>query len=260
VRRKSPRFASPRLIASRLDAEIALPAGEDERFNGYGVIGLPFASGHLLALRRFAATSIGPGYTSLWHRTAQGRWIFYADVEPHLACTRYFGRAVDEVVVTDMRLEWTGPQALLVSVPQARLEWSVELASTPATRALNLAWEWLPGGLWRSRLMLSLIGRIAGRMLDVGSVGLHGQAPNGQSFIANPRVLWAVSSSSAVYAGQDLGPPGPLGQQVRLGDFWIPNRGIFAFGQAYFEPFDESKHARAVSRERQPAALESRSG
>jgi len=249
VRRMPRRFASPRFLASRLDAEIALPTGDRERFNGYGVMGLPFASGHVLALRRFAAASIGPGYTSVWHRTPQGHWPFYADVEPHLACTRYFGRAVDRVRVSDIRLEWIGPQSFIIAIPEAQLEWSVELSSTPATRALNLAGELLPDGLWRNRLVLSLMGRIAGRALDIGSVGLHGQAPNGQSFIANPRILWVVESSSAVYEGEDLGPPGPLGQQTQLGDFWIPNRGVFAFGQAYFEPFDAVKHARATSRE-----------
>ena len=42
--------------------------GQEERFSGYGVMGLPFRSGHVLALRRFPVTSVGPGYTSVWWR------------------------------------------------------------------------------------------------------------------------------------------------------------------------------------------------
>jgi hypothetical protein len=39
-----------------------------ERFAGYGVMGLPFRSGHYLALRHFPASSIGPGFRAVWHR------------------------------------------------------------------------------------------------------------------------------------------------------------------------------------------------
>ena len=35
------------------------PPGSGERFAGYGVMGLPFRSGHVLALRRSPASSIG---------------------------------------------------------------------------------------------------------------------------------------------------------------------------------------------------------
>ncbi|EUA41225.1 hypothetical protein I549_1832 [Mycobacterium avium subsp. avium 2285 (R)] len=56
----------------------ALPAGDDERFVGFGVMGLPFGSGHYLALRQFPATSFSPGYRSVWHRDRDGVWTFYA--------------------------------------------------------------------------------------------------------------------------------------------------------------------------------------
>ena len=56
------------LSALALTAEsVVLPSGGEERFAGYGVMGLPFASGHVLAMRRFPASSIGPGYSSVWH-------------------------------------------------------------------------------------------------------------------------------------------------------------------------------------------------
>jgi hypothetical protein len=53
----------------------ALPAGDGERFADHGVLGLPFASGHVLAMRRCLASSIGPGSTSVWHRHPAGRWV-----------------------------------------------------------------------------------------------------------------------------------------------------------------------------------------
>ena len=55
----------PRELVADLEAAPSLPAGSEERFNGYGVMGLPFASGHVLAMRRFPASSIGPGAGSI---------------------------------------------------------------------------------------------------------------------------------------------------------------------------------------------------
>jgi hypothetical protein len=247
------RNASPRFIASRLDAAVQLPKGQQERFSGYGVLGLPFDTGHVLALRKFASSSVGPGYVSVWHRTPEGSWTFYSDIEPSQACTRYFGSQVDKVLVSHIGVDWTGPQAVNVSVPEVSLEWAMQLSATPVTRALNLAGAAMPDWLWRRTSVLSLMSRMAGWALDVGNVSLHGCAPNGQSFIANPRILWSVASSSAVLRGESLGYPAPLEKQAQLGDFWIPNRGVFAFGQAYFERFDEARHQAATSRTDQVA-------
>ncbi len=72
----------PRKLIQQLEATASLPPGQQERFNGYGVMGLPFKSGHILAMRRFPAASIGPGYISIWHRTPQGDWSFYATAQP----------------------------------------------------------------------------------------------------------------------------------------------------------------------------------
>jgi hypothetical protein len=47
-------------LASEIEWAPELPSGGEERFTGFGVMGIPFASGHVLALRRFAASSIGP--------------------------------------------------------------------------------------------------------------------------------------------------------------------------------------------------------
>ncbi len=73
---------TPRSQIERLESAPQLPDGADERFSGYGVMGLPFRSGHVLALRRFPASSIGPGYTSVWHRDPDGAWTFFATASP----------------------------------------------------------------------------------------------------------------------------------------------------------------------------------
>lgn len=57
---------------------LPLPDGDDERVVGFGVMGLPFTSGHYLAYRDFPETSFSPAYKSVWHRTPAGVWTFYA--------------------------------------------------------------------------------------------------------------------------------------------------------------------------------------
>ena len=66
--------------------------------------------------------------------------------------------------------------------------------------------------------------------------------------MAIPRLVWRVEASAAVVDGEDLGPIGPLSEQARLGGFWIPNRGVFAFGEAAFERLDLSRHSASLTR------------
>jgi hypothetical protein len=81
-----------------MEQEPGLPAGDEERFAGYGIMGLPFMSGHVLAMRRFPASSIGPAYTSIWHRDPAGRWVFWQDQPAELACPRHFSAAIAEAL------------------------------------------------------------------------------------------------------------------------------------------------------------------
>jgi hypothetical protein len=90
-----------------------VPSGSDERFAGYGVMGLPFGSDLILALRRFPASSIGPGYRSVWQRGPDRRWTFLQDIAPGQACSRYFGPAVAEVATATIDIDWVGPRAAL---------------------------------------------------------------------------------------------------------------------------------------------------
>jgi hypothetical protein len=70
---------APRGFAAASIKTPGLQGGTEERFAGYGVMGLPFRSGHYLALRHFPASSIGPGFRAVWHRDPHRRWTFYAD-------------------------------------------------------------------------------------------------------------------------------------------------------------------------------------
>jgi hypothetical protein len=224
----------PGELVKDLEQHAELPPGSEERFFGYGVMGLPFSSGHVLGLRRFPASSIGPGYHSVWHRDPDGRWTFYQDQPPELACTRYFGAEVDDVREGPIRIDWMGPRRFEVRAGDGDLEWMVELASTPVTRLLNGAGSLLPARAWRSGPVLALISRIAGVALGAGRVQLRGHAPNGQRFVANPLTMWVTSRSTATVGGTALGEMGPAPEQAHLRDFAIPQKGIFVIGRAFF--------------------------
>jgi hypothetical protein len=86
---------------------------------------------------------------------------------------------------------------------------------------------------------------------------MHGRAPNGQSFIANPRLIWTISEATAMLGGHDFGPPGPVRPQAWLGDFALPQRGMLAIGAAFFEPFDQKRHLAVPSREESGPVLSS---
>jgi hypothetical protein len=219
---------------ARATESTQLPAGRGERFSGFGVMGLPFSSGHVLAMRRFPASSIGPAYTSVWHRTPSERWTFWQNQPDDQSCPRYFATATNETRRVDIELSWPAEATLRIDIPEVGLEWTSQLTSTPVTRALNAVGRVLPDSAWRSRPLLAAMGPVAGRALGAGKVGMVGMTPNDQSFIANPIRMWMIDESSARLGDEHLGSVGPLGDQTRLGDFWIPQRGVFAIGRVSF--------------------------
>jgi hypothetical protein len=221
-------------LAAQAEDRPELPEGGDERFAGYGIMGLPFASGHVLAMRRFPASSIGPAYTSIWHRDPAGKWAFWQNQPAELSCPRYFSAAVAEALRVEIDLEWTEPSTIRLAVPELEFEWYATLRASGATTLLNAVAAIMPDRLWKAKPVLSLMGPIAGTALRAGRVGLAGVAPNGQRFIANPLKVWLVAEAAASLGGVDFGPMGKLDQQAGLGDFWIPQRGVFAIGRAYF--------------------------
>lgn len=226
----------PRAHALALERDPRLPAGHAERFQGYGVMAAPFRSGDILAMRRFPASSLGHGYTSVWHRDRDGTWTFWSDREPSEACPRYFGRAIARALTAPIDVQWSDALRLEVRIPSAELTWTLDLDATPTTRFLNGLGRVMPDRLWRNTDVMSVVARMAGRLLHAGRLRLSGLAPNGQAFLANPTELWIIRSSSASLGGRDFGPLAPVPEQAHLGDFWIPQRGLFAFGRAFFEP------------------------
>lgn len=197
-------------------------------------MGIPFSTGHVLALRRFPASSLGPGYTAVWHRDPAGAWEIYADVAPELSCSRFFGAALSRSVETAIALTWSDEWTLEISLPAAELTWRIHLTETWVTRWLNRLMPVLPDAAWRSPTMLHAIEWVAAAALGVGRLRLQGTTPNGHSFLARPRLLWAVSSSSAALGNVDLGAPEPLATPAQLGQFLIPQRGLFVIGAATF--------------------------
>ncbi len=234
-------------LVEKLEASPTLPPGSDERFNGYAGMGIPFKSGHILAMRRFAVTSIGPGYSSVWHRNPAGEWFFYTTAPARLSCPRYFGVMASDFVQTDVQIKWEAVNVLRIMVPSIQLDWEVNMKLTTATRMMNSMAAMLPDAAWRNTAFLAGMGMMAGPMLGVGHVMLAGNVPNGQHFIANPRLIWAIKNSHAVLAGEDFGLPGPVYPQAHLADFWIPQQGLFAIGESYFETFDPTRHSDVIT-------------
>lgn len=234
---------SIRAIIASAERESRLPDGEDERFSGYGLMGQAFSSGYLLAMRRFPVTSVGPGYTSVWVRRPSGSWTMYTSVPAAVSCPRYFGSALESTSVHRIDVAWLDDHRFTVDVADdVGLHWEVSLAATPITRAMSAVASALPARLWQNPAFLRVMGAVAGPVLQSGKMGLIGRVPNGQGFRANPKRVWFISGSTATLRGEDLGSLKPLPVQTRLGDFWIPQRGIFMMGTAAFDPFDPAAH------------------
>jgi hypothetical protein len=179
----------------------------------------------------------------VWHRTPEGRWTFYVDVEPSRSCPRYFGAALHGVVRAEIELVWTGPGTLAISIPRRQLEWAVRLESSPLTRLLQAVGGAMPGRAFRSPAFLDRWGRTAGRLLQTGPLRLTGRTPNGQEYVLSPERVWLVAASAAVIRGRDAGPLGPVQKPPRLRDYRLPDRGIFAAGRTWFEAHDPARHA-----------------
>lgn len=241
-------MTEPKQLVEEIERSPPEPRGSEERFGGYGIMGLPFASGHVLALRRFPASSVGPGYTSVWHRTPDGRWTFYSNVQPLQSCNRYFGNAVERFVPAEIEIEWEGPRSISVRIPAAEFVWRSQLAPTAATRLMNAAGGLMPDALWRNGPALRAMGVLASVLLGLGRVRLKGTAPNGQQFIANPLQIWTIPTSTASLGAEQFGPVGPLQQQAFVGEFAIPQRGVFIIGRAFFEQFDPARHLAVTAR------------
>lgn len=233
-------LATPRETAQELEHSRPLPPGGGERVTGYGALALPFERGDILAFRRLVASSIGPPYSAVWHRDPDGRWTFYVDIEPERSCARYLSAHVERVVVTEIRIAWSAAAELGVSVPAARVDLSLRLGASPATHLLNAMLRLLPERAWASRRAHEAIGALAGSAPDAGSVRFRGITPNGRILQLAPRQIWRIIAGIAVVHGRELGPMGALPRQAELGEYLLPNAGLFAFGSGRFESRDRA--------------------
>ena len=116
-----------------------------------------FASGDILALRRFPVASIGIGYTSVWHRGADGEWTLFADVPRTLGCSRYFADLFAHAIVAPIRIDWRGPVrwwSRSMAEPNAQ----VAAGSGPerGTTIFNAAARFLPPASWVRRRPFAL--------------------------------------------------------------------------------------------------------
>jgi hypothetical protein len=234
---------TPRAVATRLERRVA-PDTDGEGFVGFGAMGLQFAHGDILAFRRAAASSIGPAYSSVWHRDARGRWTMFVDQDPHLACPRYFGAALTRTVRTEILLEWTGPASLAVTVPGEPLDWAIRLEPGSRVRAWNALTRIVPRRAFVAQPPAAIMGALAGRILGLPPLRLRGTAPNGQWFAIRPGRLWTVTASAGVVAGRDLGPMAPHLDGAHLGDLQLPARGLLMAGEWIYEAFDPDLHRR----------------
>jgi hypothetical protein len=245
---------TPRDTARLSERTAAVPPGPGDWFSGYALLGVTFVSGHVLAFRRAAASSIGPGYLAVWHRVPAGGWTFYATVPPELACARYFGASVDCNVLAGIEVEWPEPDELRLSVGTT-LDWRVRLSSPLMARVYNSIAPSVSDQAHSSPAFLRGMEWFAGAALGTGRVTFLGRTPNRHYFRIIPRRLWPVASSTATSLGQDLGPIGPLAVQASLADLRVPQRGLFVVGCEWFDqPAWRERKVAALGRPCGPAA------
>lgn len=225
----------PRDLAQQLEQRRAVTAGSGERFVGFGLTGLGFEAGEILAFQRFTASSIGPPFASVWQRRADARWSIHTNVDPGRSCPRYFGPALDDARMDDIEVVWLGPREVSVTARHARLQLALRLSPSLVTMALGAAARLLPRRVWRSRRLSRALGAGAARLLRAGRLTLSGGTPAGQRFHIVPRAVWRVEAAAAVIDGRDLGSTVAISDGVGVGDFRIPGRGLFVFSETVFE-------------------------
>lgn len=242
----------PRRLGPRAHIEAFLGRGPSaclegfECFHGYGIMGLTFTEGHVLGLRHWQTSTIGPGYISIWYRNPNERWEFWSTQAPEASCNRYTGEAAAVTRRLPIDVTWISEDRLRIQAPDADLDWEVGVAPTFFSRTMSFAMGKLPGRLRTNRSFLRAMGPLGGRLLRVGDFNMTGKMPNRQEFIAAPEAMWVVTTSKAQMGDIDLGPIGPLPTQASVGDFLMPQRGILAAGSAYFEALDIDRHSQVL--------------
>lgn len=217
------------------------PWPDHEYVKGWGVFGLPFDSGHVLALRVFPENDFGP-YCTLWHRTPDGRWSIHVD-GPRLdtACPRYYGSACDHTGFAQISLTWTGPATLRVTMDSPALDWTLTATETPALKVLNPVSAALPLSSWRPAVLVRARERLA-KLLGMGDLQMSGRMPSGHRGMLMPKQMYLIDDSRAVLEGVDLGRPTRLARNPDIGGVPLPARGVLAVGGAVWEILDRAEY------------------
>jgi hypothetical protein len=222
---------------------VASPWAGHEHVRGYGVFGLPFSTGHVLALRVFPENDFAP-YITVWHRDPAGRWsIYYQAPWADVACPRYYGAATQRSVAARIQLRWRGPAELAIQMERPALAWTVWAREPMVLRLMNGVSRRLPLWTWTHRGLL-VPREWAARALGIGRIELAGVTPSGHFGILMPQRMYFIDRSEAVLEGVDLGRPARVYPNPRIGDVPLPARGILAIGQAHWEILDPEEYRR----------------
>ena len=215
-----------------------------EYVKGWGVMGLPFDTGHYLALRVFPENDFAP-YKTVWHRDPQGSWSIFVD-GPRFdtACPRYYGPACDRVEHASIDIAWTAPMSLRVTVDATGLDWTLTARETQLLRALNAASARLPTWTWRPTALLRARELLAKRVLGMGDIRMRGAMPSGHVGTLMPQRMFFIDDSVAIIDGTDLGRPSRILPTPHIGGFPMPARGVLAVGQAAWPILDREEYAR----------------
>jgi hypothetical protein len=220
------------------------PWPDHEYVRGWGVFGLPFDSGHVLALRVFPENDFSP-YRTLWHRRPDGRWSIHVNgARLDTACPRYYGPACEHTGFVLINIEWTGRDTLHVTMDDPALDWSLVARETATLRVLNAVNGRMPMWTWRSAALLRARELLAKQVLGMGDIRLSGTMPSGHVGTLMPQRMYLIDESSAVLAGQDLGRPVTVAPNPGIGEVPLPARGVLAIGQAAWEILDPDEFAR----------------
>ena len=217
------------------------PWRDHEYVKGWGVFGLPFDSGHVLALRVFPENDFG-SYRTVWHRDPDGRWSIYVD-GPRLdtACPRYYGAACAYTGFARIGVTWTGANSLRVTMDKPALEWTLTAHENLTLRLLNPISARLPLSSWRPRWLVRAREELA-RSLGMGDLKLSGRMPSGHTGILMPGRMYLIDEARASLDGRDLGSPVIVKRPPAIGEVPLPTRGVLAIGGAMWRILDRVEY------------------
>lgn len=214
-----------------------------EHVRGYGVLSLPFSSGHNLGLRVFPESDFAP-YVSVWHQTPDGNWSIYNDGPSlNVTCPRWWGPALSNAALASIDVSWTDRDALRVEMESPRLTWTMKLLTPPALEAMNAVSARLPLWTWRFRVLRRLREWGAERA-GMGSLQFRFTTPSGHDTTIMPEQVAFIRSSDASWNGQPLGDPVRLDETPTIAGVPLPRGPTFMIGQAHARITNEEEYRR----------------